>query len=79
MYFVYSGDIVTEIKMTVGQGDTRNSAESGQDIIRVPPPVDISSAPSHALAGKSKYKLKMTWSPTFTFPYEYEMYLFSIL
>ena len=51
---MYSGEIVTEIKMTVGQGDTgsSSSAHSGQDIIRVPPPVDISSAPSHALAGK---------------------------
>ena len=39
--------------MTVGQGDAGSSVHhSGQDIIRVPPPVDISSAPSHALAGK---------------------------
>ena len=37
--------------MTVGQGDSRNKIETGKDIIRVPPPVDISSAPSHALAG----------------------------
>ena len=43
---------MTEIKMTVGQGgDSRNKIETGKDIIRVPPPVDISSAPSHALAG----------------------------
>ena len=42
---------MTEIKMTVGQGDSRNTLETGKDIIRVPPPVDISSAPSHALAG----------------------------
>ena len=46
---------MTEIKMTVGQGNTKNNAGSGQDIIRVPPPVDVSSAPSHALAGKYKY------------------------
>ena len=46
-----TGDIVTEIKMTVGQGDSRNKIETGKDIIRIPPPVDISSAPSHALAG----------------------------
>ena len=45
------GDIVTEIKMTVGQGGAKEKLESGRDIIRVPPPVDISSAPSHALAG----------------------------
>ena len=44
--------------MTVGQGDagTSSTAHSGQDIIRVPPPVDISSAPSHALAGKLQNK-----------------------
>ena len=39
--------------MTVGQGDSRSKHDAGKDIIRVPPPVDISSAPSHALAGKS--------------------------
>ena len=49
------GDIVTEIKMTVGQGGAKEKLEGGRDIIRVPPPVDISSAPSHALAG-------MKWS-----------------
>jgi hypothetical protein len=44
--------------MTVGQGDSRNQLDAGKDIIRVPPPVDISSAPSHALAGKGNiYKL----------------------
>ena len=46
-----SGDIVTEIKMTVGQGDTKGKLDGGRDVIRVPPPVDVSSAPSHALAG----------------------------
>ena len=52
IYVLYLGDIVTEIKMTVGQGDSRSKLDAGKDIIRVPPPVDISSAPSHALAGK---------------------------
>ena len=54
------GDIVTEIKMTVGQGDGRGNGgkrHSGQDIIRIPPPVDVSSAPSHALAGNTNPKL----------------------
>ena len=43
--------------MIVGQGDNRNKVKPDQDIIRVPqparvpPPVDISSAPSRALAG----------------------------
>ena len=46
-----SGDIVTEIKMTVGQGDSKGKLDGGRDVIRVPPPVDVSSAPSHALAG----------------------------
>ena len=45
------GDIVTEIKMTVGQGDSKGKLDGGRDVIRVPPPVDVSSAPSHALAG----------------------------
>jgi hypothetical protein len=39
------GDIVTEIQMTVEQGDSRSKLDAGKDIIRVPPPVDISSAP----------------------------------
>ena len=38
--------------MTVGQGgDSRNALETVKDIILVPHPVYISSAPSHALAG----------------------------
>ena len=42
---------MTEIKMTVGQGDSKGTLQGGRDVLRVPPPVDISSAPSHALAG----------------------------
>ena len=37
--------------MTVGQGDSKGKLDGGRDVIRVPPPVDVSSAPSHALAG----------------------------
>ena len=46
--------------MTVGQGGAKEKLGSGRDIIRVPPPVDISSAPSHALAGM-KYSLNISY------------------
>ena len=47
--------------MTVGQGDSRSKLDAEKDIIRVPPPVDISSAPSHALAGKYNKHLKIEY------------------